>query len=46
MPFAATATMAIEVFTNDFPAGLDRSKAVIYLLDDSGRRIGEARFVN
>lgn len=44
-PFEAGGLVRIEVRTDRFPENFPTSHGVLYLRDDSGRRVAEARFV-
>ena len=44
-PFDAAGVMRLDVLTEKFPPGCPLGHCVLYLLDTSGRRVAEARFV-
>ncbi len=44
-PFDATGVMRLDLLTEKFPPGCPLSHCVLYLLDATGRRLAEARFV-
>lgn len=44
-PFDASGVMRLDVLTEKFPPGCPLGHCVLYLLDASGRRVAEARFV-
>jgi hypothetical protein len=44
-PFGASGVMRLDVLTEKFPPGCPLGHCVLYLLDATGRRVAEARFV-
>ena len=44
-PFDATGVIRLDVLTEKFPPGCPLDHCVLYLLDATGRRVAEARFV-